>query len=155
MNTKPIIDAVIARLQQQLPARRIASCPENILIGPDFLTQGDVLVGYRGSEFSVPEDVDSLVQTQLPQLMVAVLLPDLDGENGVLATLDTIRQALGGYRLPDCHRGIRLIRDRYVGYTEGRWHYAIDCTTETLFIEDREQTDGPLLTTVNYEEKDA
>ncbi|MEH2920309.1 Gp37 family protein [Samsonia erythrinae] len=154
MNTKPLIDAVIAHLQQRLPARRIVPYPEHLQTTGGG-AQGDVLVGYRGSEFSAPEDVHSPVQTQRPQLMVAVLLPELDGEDGVLATLDILRQTLGGYRLPDCHRGIRLIRDRYVGYTEGRWHYAIDCTTETLFIEDRELTDGPLLTTVNYEEKDA
>nr|WED68556.1 hypothetical protein PJ912_23165 [Pectobacterium colocasium] len=35
MNTRPIIDAVIARLQQHLPTRRIASCPENILSEPE------------------------------------------------------------------------------------------------------------------------
>lgn len=181
MNTLPIIDAVVLRLRQKLPALQVEYFPESpadyclthpfgaVLVNYVSSTFGSVedlgtvaqsqahplgslLLSHANPKFAVMADIGAILQPQTITMSATIVLQQLNGPFGAVDVLDAVRQALGGYVPPNCYRRIWLVRDQFLGESQGLWQYAIDFSTESLFIEDCDSTDEPLLTIVNYEE---
>lgn len=152
MDVNPVIEAVVARLKQKLTTLQIEYFPEK---PADFRLNhpvGAVLVSYPGSRFGKPEDIDAVMQSHTITLNATVVFRQLNGRQGAVAVLDTVRRVLCGYQPPNCRRKIWLVRDVFLGNVGGLWQYALDFATESVLIEDSGLPDGPLLAQVTYEE---
>ncbi|RLM25335.1 hypothetical protein BIY29_07425 [Brenneria alni] len=152
MNVSPIIDAVTARLKEKFPTMQIEYFPGK---PADFQLrnpEGAILVGYPGSRFGRPKDTGALMQSHIITLNATVVFRQSNGNQGAVAILDSVRQALCGYTPPNCHRKIWLVRDTFLGNVGDLWQHALNFATESVLIEDIELPDGPLLAVANYEE---
>lgn len=181
MNTLPIIDAVVLRLRKKLPALQVEYFPEKpadyhlthphgavlvnyvsstfgsvedlgTVLQPQAHPLGSLLLSHANPKFAVMDDLGAVLQPQTIMLSATIVLQQLNGRYGAVDILDAVRQALGGFVPPNCCRRIWLVRDQFLGEVGGFWQYVIDFSTESLFIEDCDSADEPLLTTVNYEE---
>ncbi|HGU6440739.1 TPA: Gp37 family protein [Citrobacter amalonaticus] len=152
MNVLPVIDAVVARLKEKLPALQVEYFPEKPSEYRLNHPKGALLVSYTGSRFDKPNDIGAVIQPQTIQLCVTVVFRQLNGKQGAVAVLDLVRCILGGYTPPGCRRRIWLGREVFIGEVKGLWQYALELSTESVFIEDSDLPSGPLLTEVNYEE---
>ncbi|MCV9878845.1 Gp37 family protein [Brenneria izbisi] len=152
MDVSSVIEAVIAHLTEKLPNLQIEHFPEN---PADFQLNhpvGAVLVNYPGSRFGKPEAIGPLTQPHVITLNATVVLRQLNGPQGAVATLDEVRRTLCGYQPPNCRRKIWLMREMFLGKAGELWQYTLDFATESVSIEDANLPDGPLLTVANYKE---
>ncbi|MBE8614692.1 hypothetical protein CYG68_20345 [Morganella morganii] len=154
MNVLPVIDAVVARLKEKLPTLAVEYFPEKPAEYRLNHPKGALLVSYAGSHFDKPNDTSAVIQAQTIKLCVTVVFRQLNGKQGAVDVLDVVRRVLGGYTPPNCRRRIWLTREVFIGETRGLWQYALDFATESVFIEDSDLPSGPLLTEVNYEERE-
>lgn len=152
MNVLPVIDAVVARLKEKLPALAVEYFPEKPSAYRLNHPTGALLVSYVSSRFDRPDDTSAVIQPQTIQLCVTVIHRQLNGKRGAVDVLDTVRRVLGGFTPPGCRRRVWLEREVFIGEVQGLWQYALWFATESLFIEDGDLPSGPLLTEVNYEE---
>ena len=65
--------------------------------------------------------------------------------------VDAVRQALVGFRPPDC-RKVWAVSEKFLGETAGLWQYAVDLATEAMLVEDADVNTETPLTLVTYEE---
>ncbi|KFK91933.1 Gp37 family protein [Serratia sp. Ag2] len=155
MNTSNIIEATVERLRRKLPALHSDFFPEN----PDTFrlnhSLGALLVSYGSSDYGNQQDIGAVLQPQTVKFTVTVVVRQLNGKGGAVDILDYVRQALGGWTPPNCRRRVWLIHDRFLGQVNGVWQYVLTFATETVFIQDVEPNDLPLLTEVNYEESES
>ncbi|MFE8103577.1 Gp37 family protein [Brenneria goodwinii] len=154
MNVSPIIDAVIARLKEKFPTMQIEHFPGKSADFQLHNPNGAILVSYPGSRFGRPKDTSALVQTHFIVLNATVVFRQSNGNQGVVAILDSVRQALCGYQPPNCRRKIWLMRDMFLGNVGDLWQYRLNFATESVLLEDTDLPDGSLLTEVNYEESE-
>lgn len=152
MPVLPVIDALVAHLQTDFPHFQVDYFPQKPAEFRLNHPTGALLVSYAGSRFDKPQALGAVIQTQTLSLCVTVVFRQLNGKQGALAVLDALRQTLGGLELPHCRRGLWLTRESFLGESQGLWQYALDMSTESLFIEDAPLPDGALLTHVNHEE---
>lgn len=149
--TLQIIDAVKARLTTLMPGLAVEYFPER----PDEYRlnhpKGALLVSYLGSQFGEADDVGAVIQERTVKLTVTVVLRQLNGKNGAVDLLDTVRLALVGFKPPHCSK-TRALSEKFLGESAGIWQYALDVATETVQVEDVQVGTDPLLTLVNYEE---
>ncbi|EQC0634433.1 Gp37 family protein [Salmonella enterica] len=154
MDTLTIVDDVVQRLRLKLPALQVEYFPEK---PEEFRLNhptGAVLVSYISSKYAAPEDTCAVVQAQTVTLCATVVMRQLNGRGGAVAMLELVRRALGGWRPANCHRPVRLKQDTFIGEVAGLWQYALEFVTDTMFVEDSEADELPLLVTVNYEEQE-
>lgn len=153
MDTLTIVDDVVQRLRLKLPALQVEYFPEK----PDEFRlnhpAGAVLVSYISSKYAAPEDACAVVQPQTVTLCATVIMRQLNGRGGAVAVLELVRRALGGWRPVNCHRPVRLKQDTFIGEVAGLWQYALEFVTDTMFVEDSEADELPLLVSINYEEQ--
>ena len=154
MNVLPVIDAVVARLKEKLPGLSVEYFPEKPAEYRLNHPVGALLGSYAGSRFDKPDDIGAVIQPQTLQLCVTVVFRQLNGKRGAIDVLDILRRILGGYTPPHCRRRIWLTREVFIGEVNGLWQYALDFTTESVFVEDSDLPSGPLLTIVDYEESE-
>lgn len=154
MDTLTIVDDVVQRLRLKLPALQVEYFPEK----PDEFRlnhpAGAVLVSYISSKYAAPEDTCAVVQAQTVTLCATVVMRQLNGRGGAVAMLELVRRALGGWRPANCHRPVRLKQDTFIGEVAGLWQYALEFVTDTMFVEDSEADELPLLVSINYEEQE-
>lgn len=150
MNIVAVIDAVVARLRERLPALAVEYFPEN---PADYRLNhpvGALLVSYVGSKFDKSIDSGAVIQPQTIQLCVTVVFRQLNGKRGAIDVLDATRQILGGFTPPDCRQRIWLAREVFIGEVNGLWQYALHVATEGFFIEKYDPpSSGPVLTRVD------
>lgn len=150
--TLQIIDAVKARLTTLMPGLAVEYFPER----PDEYRlnhpRGALLVSYLGGQFGEPDDAGVVIQERTIKLTVTVVLRQLNGRNGAIDLLDTLRLALVGFKPPHCSKKLRALSEKFLSENAGLWQYALDVATETVQVEDVQAGTEPLLTLVNYEE---
>lgn len=152
MNIWPVTEALLDRLKLKFPGLQVAYFPEK----PDEFRlnhpKGALLVSYGKSTFGAMQDTGVVLQPQTARFSITVVMRQLNGAEGAVAVLDLVRQALGGWRPPNCRRAIWLISDTFLGQVSGLWQYDLMVATETVFIQNSEPDDAPLLKKVEYEE---
>ncbi|MCX9038485.1 Gp37 family protein [Citrobacter portucalensis] len=150
MNIWPVTEALLARLKVKFPGLHVEYFPEK---PDDFRLNhptGALLVSYGKSTFGPVQDVGAVLQAQTARFSVTVVMRQLNGADGAVAVLDLLRQALGGWCPPNCRRAIWMVSDTFIGQVSGLWQYDLMVATETVFVQDSEPDDGPLLKKVEY-----
>ena len=152
MNVSELLSAVVLRLRAKLPALHVDFFPESPAEFRLNHPVGAVLVSYGKSTFGRTQDVGVVIQPQTVRFNATAVLRQLNGKGGAVDVLDLLRQSLGGWRPPDCQRDIWLVEDVFLGQREGLWQYVLTFETVTVFVQDSESADLPLLTQVEYED---
>ncbi|EGJ3458552.1 TPA_asm: hypothetical protein G4Y56_000535 [Salmonella enterica subsp. enterica serovar Montevideo] len=136
MNTLPVLDDLVARLRARLPGLHVAYFPDS----PDAFTLthpvGAVLLSYSRSTYGTSESTGAVVQPQTMRFVATVVLRQLNGRDGAVDVLDSVRQALGGWRPRNCLRPVWLVEDTFLGEVQGLWQYALTFATQSFFIQD-------------------
>ncbi|EAS1877730.1 hypothetical protein AIP78_01130 [Salmonella enterica] len=136
MNTLPVLDDLVARLRARLPGLHVAYFPDS----PDAFTLthpvGAVLLSYSRSTYGTSESTGAVVQPQTMRFVATVVLRQLNGRDGAVDVLDSVRQALGGWRPQNCLRPVWLVEDTFLGEAQGLWQYALTFATQSFFIQD-------------------
>lgn len=134
--TRSVLNDVQTHLQQALPKYSVQLMPNSLKNYQFVHSLGTVLIGYQRSKFKKPRSTDLIVQERHLQLRFTVFARALDGENGVLDLLDSLRLALVGFQPEHCQQ-IRLLSERFLGEVDGVWQYQLRARTETLQVEQR------------------
>lgn len=150
MNIWPVTEALLARLKVKFPGLHVEYFPEKPEEYRLNHPAGALLVSYGKSTFGPVQDVGAVLQAQTARFSVTVVMRQLNGANGAVAVLDLLRQALGGWRPPSCRRAMWMVSDTFIGQVSGLWQYDLMVATETVFVQDSEPDDGPLLKKVEY-----
>jgi hypothetical protein len=153
-NTLDMIDAIKARLTQQLPGLAVAYFPDKPAEYRLNHPRGAVLVSYLGSSFDKTESSDWVVQVRTPRFGLTLMMRQLNEREGAVAVLDTVRSALIGIKLPGCQKKTWLLSERYLGESGGIWQYALDIATETMELEPDEAESAVLLKQLTLENED-
>ncbi|EDV3150608.1 Gp37 family protein [Salmonella enterica] len=136
MNTLPVLDDLVTRLRARLPGLHVAYFPDS----PDAFTLthpvGAVLLSYSRSTYGTSESTGAVVQPQTMRFVATVVLRQLNGRDGAVDVLDSVRQALGGWRPQNCLRPVWLVEDTFLGEVQGLWQYALTFATQSFFIQD-------------------
>ena len=150
--TLQIIDAVVARLKAKLPQLAVEYFPDRPAEYRLNHPGGALLVSYLGSQFDTTVDVTYIAQPRTVKLSVTVILRQLNGKGGAVDVVDAVRQALVGFRPPDC-RKVWAVSEKFLGETAGLWQYAVDVASEAMLVEDADvNTESPLID-ITFEEK--
>ena len=149
--TLTIIDAVVARLKAAFPDLAVEYFPDKPAEYRLNHPRGALLVSYLGSQFDTTVDVTYIAQPRTVKLSVTVILRQLNGRGGAVDVVDAVRQALVGFRPPDC-RKVWAMSEKFLGETAGLWQYAVDVATEAMLVEDADVNTETPLTLVTYEE---
>lgn len=150
--TLEIIDAVVGCLRSRLPALAVEYFPDQ---PADYRLNhplGALLVSYLGSQFGRSVDTRYVAQPRTVKLSVTVVLRQLNGPGGAVDVLDRVRQALAGFRPPDCGQ-LAAVSEAFLGENAGLWQYAVDFAAEAMLVEDADTGSDPLLTVVTHEEQ--
>lgn len=145
--TLEMLDAIEKRLKAKLPALAVEYYPEK---PEDYRLnhpRGALLVSYAGSQFGESVDAGCMVQPRKLTVSVTVLLRQLHGKGGAVDVMDLVRQALVGFRPPDC-RKMRAAGDQFQGENAGIWQYVVSFSMGAMQVEEAELDNGPLLTHV-------
>jgi phage gp36-like protein len=125
---------MVARLREKVASVEVTAHPDK----PDsyrLLHQvGALLVSYRGSVYSEPESEDEVIQERELHFDVDVLARGLSGHAGSYVFLEAVRDALAGHQVPG-FRKLRPIRERFLGYGEGVWIFAVTFAAFTVAAE--------------------
>ncbi len=149
--TLQIIDAVVERLKVKLPQLAVEYFPDRPAEYRLNHPRGALLVSYLGSQFDTTVDGTYLAQPRTVKLSVTVILRQLNGKGGAVDVVDAVRQALVGFRPPDC-RKVWAVSEKFLGETAGLWQYAVDLASEAMLVEDADVNTETPLTLVTYEE---
>ncbi|MCW5223518.1 hypothetical protein D5041_07890 [Verminephrobacter aporrectodeae subsp. tuberculatae] len=149
--TLQIIDAVVEHLKVKLPQLAVEYFPEQPAQYRLNHPKGALLVSYLGSQFSTTVDVTYIAQPRTVKLSITVILRQLNGRGGAVDVLDAVRQALVGFRPPDC-RKVWIVSEKFLGEAAGLWQYAVDVASEAMQIENADVNTETPLTLVTYEE---
>lgn len=149
--TLQIIDAVVERLKVKLPQLAVEYFPDRPAEYRLNHPKGALLVSYLGSQFDMTVDVTYIAQPRTVKLSVTVILRQLNGKGGAVDVVDAVRQALVGFRPPDC-RKVWAVSEKFLGETAGLWQYAVDLASEAMLVEDADVNTETPLTLVTYEE---
>ena len=134
--TRALLNHILIHIQQALPDYSVQLMPNNLKNYQFVHSLGTVLIGYQRSKFKKPRSTDLIVQERHLQFRFIVFARALDGENGVLDLLDSLRLALVGFQPEHCQQ-IRLLSERFLGEVDGVWQYRLRARTETLQVEQR------------------
>ncbi|WP_339053176.1 Gp37 family protein [Arsenophonus endosymbiont of Crataerina pallida] len=137
--TLDIMRAVLGLLTKRLPQLEVTFFPEQ----PERFhlnhPLGAVLLSFARSRFGDIQDVGMVFQPRVLHFTLTLVMRQLNGNDGAIATLDTLRQAVGGFMPPDWRRPLWLIDEVFLGQSEGLWQYALTVATETWFVQDAPQ----------------
>lgn len=149
--TLQMLDALCVRLREKLPALAVELFPDNPAEYRLNHVHGALLVSYAGSKFGRPIDLTYTMQERDITVSITVVLRQLNGRGGAVDVVDLVRQAVVGFRMPDCKK-TRALSEKFLGEAAGLWQYAVDVAAEAMSVEDADSEGGPLLTHVTYEE---
>lgn len=151
--TTEILDAVVARLARAVPAVATEYFPEKPETYRLNHPVGALLLSYAGSVYGKQLDTTAVIQPRVLTLSVTVILRQLNGRAGAVDVLDDARQALLGFKPPDCRRRMWAIGEKFLGETAGLWQYALEMATEAVVVQEDETADSPLLSGVIYKDE--
>lgn len=148
MNIVALIEQVQAHLKPKLDVA-VEFFPERPADYRLNHPKGVVLISYGGARFEGGEDITLVRQSVKVGLSLTVMVRQLNGKTGALALLDTVRQAMIGFRPMGYHK-TKLLSDRFVGEQDGIWQYQLDVQTQSMVFE--EQPDEPTITQITLQE---
>ena len=148
-STRPIIDAICERLQQDIPDAMVDVYPDNPQEYNFIHPSGTILVGYRSSRFSDEIGLGRISQQRVMTLALTIIGANLHGDYGALAILDEARLSVVGFRPPDC-TPCHLISEQFVDEEAGAWVYELILQTETQQVERLKRQDLSKLVAVRY-----
>ena len=132
--TLPILQDVVERVAAQMPDIEVRLFPDK----PDGYRfvhpKGAVLVGYQGSQFAKPHDVQAIVQQRSLTLHLTVFGRGVHNDAGALDLLDRLRLALTGHKPVHCNP-IHLVSDAFLSEAGGVWQYELQLATETQQVQ--------------------
>ncbi len=132
--TLPILQDVVDRVAVQMPdieARLFPDRPESYRF---MHPTGAVLVGYQGSQFVKPHDVQAIVQQRSLTLHLTVFGRGVHNDAGALDLLDRLRLALTGHKPVHCNP-IHLVSEAFLSEAGGVWQYELRLATETQQVQ--------------------
>jgi len=142
--TRALLDAVAARLKEQVPGVAVELYPDNPGTWRLNHPKAALLVDYRGSKYGAVVDTAVVAQGRDIGLGVTVVARTLHDAYGALELTDRVRVALLGQRWPDC-RPARLASERFVSQEAGIWIFELVFEAESLVVQDAQAAAGPLL----------
>ncbi|TDK65980.1 Gp37 family protein [Sapientia aquatica] len=152
MTTLRILEAVIERLKQKLPALAVEYFPINAETYRLNHPAGALLVGYAGSTYDGTQDTRIIAQARQLQITVTVVLRQLNGQGGAVDVLDKVRHSLVGVKLPFCRTPLAAMSDTFLGATAGTAQYAISFGAQSVLVQDDIVDDAPRLTQITWVE---
>lgn len=141
--TLDIMRALLVLLTKRLPQLEVAFFPEQPEQFHLHHPLGAVLLSFARSRFGDIQDVGMVFQPRVLHFTLTLVMRQLNGNDGAIALLDTLRQAVGGSMPPDCRRPLWLIDEVFLGQSQGLWQYALTVATETWFVQDWPQDGLP------------
>ena len=132
--TLPILQDVVERVAAQMPDIEVRLFPDK----PDGYRfvhpKGAVLVGYQGSQFAKPHDVQAMVQQRTLNLYLTVFARGVHNDAGALDLLDRLRLALTGHKPVHCNP-VHLLSEAFLSEAGGVWQYELRLATETQQVQ--------------------
>jgi hypothetical protein len=148
-STLDMIDAIKARLTQQLPGLAVEYFPDKPAEYRLNHPRGAVLVSYLGSSFEKTVSTAVIAQPRTLRFGLTLMMRQLNQRQGAVALLDAVRCAMIGFVLPGGKKSW-VLSERYLGESGGIWQYALDIANETLELEDTEPDNGALSTRITF-----
>lgn len=163
LDIETIETAVVNRLTAQISGIEIAHFPDQPEAYRMTHRIGAALVRYEGAEYGHLNDSAAVVQERRLKFEVTVMMRDLGwktgggasaGTPGAYATMEAVRAALTGFRVPGCEKTYPL-RERFVKRDKegGTWIYAISFAMSTVAVEPSMPDGFPLLTLARAHEQ--
>ncbi|HWO57682.1 MAG TPA: Gp37 family protein [bacterium] len=150
-STLALLEAVVKRLAGAFPHLAVELYPERPSEYRLNHPRGALLVGYVRSHYGAPVDTEIMAQERSVEVSVAVLMRGLHDGAGAVPTLDAVRQAVIGWKMPDCDKS-RIVGDRFLDQSAGLWTYELTFSGRTLVLEDEEPDAGPILKHITTED---
>lgn len=117
-------EAFVERLREAFPEMLVEQFPDDPSTYSAVHPAGEILVGYRGSDYSRPQRaLFAIVQERELRFEVALLVRDLRHHTDAYPRLEAIRQILTGFRPGDLEP-VWCERDGFVRESEGVWQYS-------------------------------
>ncbi len=118
--------AAVERLKAavlDLPVVAFPDSPEDFKKLP--FQKGIVLVGYQGSRFSQPTNLDVIIQERVLQFGVTLQIRDLRGHDGAYRYLEAIRASLTGFAPEGDYRAFYPVSEDFLNMTNNVWIYGM------------------------------
>lgn len=125
---------IIERLGEHVDGVPIEPFPDNPASYRLRHQRGAILVGYRGAEYEMPQEVDEVVQFRTLTFDVLVLSRNLSSHTGAYAHLEAIRGALTGH-VVDPFEPLQVRAERFMGHAEGVWSWVLTVAARCWSIE--------------------
>lgn len=129
-----VIQRLKDRLGDELEVESFPDDPDDYRLNHPL---GALLVRYHGSKYGPDLDTDMVVQDRLMAVEVTLVLRSLNGKEGCYEYLERVRLALAGFK-PPAFKKLRPLSEEFMSRDKGEWRYAIDFSTSTLVIEERD-----------------
>lgn len=144
MSTLAALEAIRARLATAIPSMAAELYPDKPAEYRLNHPRGAFLVGYGGSKTDDPALMDLVVQSRTIDVQITIVQRQLNGNGGVIDSLDDLIRTITGYAPPDCGK-LYLRSDQFLGETGGLWQYAATFSCQTALVEDVGDDANPLL----------
>jgi len=163
LDIETIEKAVVNRLNAEISGIEIAHFPDQPEAYRMTHRIGAALVRYEGAEYGKLIDSAAIVQERRLKFEVTVMMRDLGwnfggeasgGTPGAYATIESVRAALTGFRVPGCEKTYP-VRERFLKRDKqgGTWIYAITFAMCTVAVEPSTPDSYPLLTLARAQEQ--
>jgi hypothetical protein len=163
LDIEAIETTVVNQLSDQITGLEIARFPDQPEAYRMTHRIGAALVRYEGADYGKLIDSAAVVQERTLKFEIMIMVRDLGwslggrasgGTPGAYATIEAVRAALTGFRVPGCEKTYPL-RERFLKRDKqgGVWIYAITFAMRTVAVERSTPNDFPLLTLARAQEQ--
>jgi len=163
LDIETIETTVVNQLSAQINGIEIAHFPDQPEAYRMTHRVGAALVRYEGADYGTLIDSAAIVQERTLRFEVTIMMRDLGwslggapagGTPGAYATIEAVRAALTGFRVPGCGKTFPL-RERFVERDKqgGLWIYAITFAMRTVALEPSTPDNYPLLARARTQEQ--
>ncbi|WP_339079039.1 Gp37 family protein [Pseudomonas sp. TMP9] len=145
--TEQLLDAIVERLKTAMGRDLMVELfPENPAQYRLNHPRGAVLVAFGKSTFGGSQATDAMFQERNLVISLTLVFRQLNGKDGAVSYLDSIRGTLTGWWPPHCDQACRPVSERFIGHLQGVWQYGLDIATRATQLQSMAPTAGaPLL----------
>jgi len=154
-----IAQATAARLLEQMPDFTVEPFPSAPDRYPFTTADQTLLVSYESSSFASLESFAPMSVERTGLVAVTLLTRSLDGDQGIIASVEAIVKALFGWRpsrdgVPLGASPMQPVRDAFVAEDNGTWRWVVEFSTRTMVVAETTPLAGPPLTDVKLIPRD-
>lgn len=124
MKTQPVLDSVLMHLIARVDWVSVELFPEDYQHYRLNHPSGAVLISYQGSGYGDAQDVFWVNQPRAIKLALTCITRSQWGDQGALALLDAVREALVGFEALNCKKA-SVESEQFLNQIEGLWQYQI------------------------------